>query len=199
MVSFSELRISDDKDQIIIECAVRDLPIYTNMYIDTITIEHYENFSESGSPGGKSYVAYRNGTNGSSQRNVRCVVDLAAVSQLFALTDFDGGLFYVFVHCGGTLSPNASQYGDGATSTTDLAIVLDWRKFYKAGLKQLVAYYMGCGLKCTVPAWLEEFVMLWNAIKLAIETCDWTLLDRLWRKFLAIADGVPMNTDCNCG
>ena len=46
MVQFNELRITPDNKELIIDVSVKDLDIYTNVYLDYIMIDNQDTFIE---------------------------------------------------------------------------------------------------------------------------------------------------------
>ena len=46
MVQFNELRITPDNRELIIDVSVKDLDIYTNVYLDYIMIDNQDTFIE---------------------------------------------------------------------------------------------------------------------------------------------------------
>ena len=48
MVQFNELRITPDNKELIIDVSVKDLDIYTNVYLDYIMIDNQDTFIEDG-------------------------------------------------------------------------------------------------------------------------------------------------------
>ena len=209
MVIFNELRIKEDGACLIVDCEIENVDVYAGMYIDSIYIDYYKNTSSVSMPSGKAFLLWENKTSDTSIRNRRVsmpVSDLARTQ--FGISRFDDGLFYVIVNCGGTPSSDIRYYPCGADDPKRIGVVLDWRAFYQRGMSYVNSIVGACGSRnfCDSPDGFEDFIILWNALKLAISTCDWMLVKDLWEKFLKApysASGgsvTPVRpSGCGCG
>lgn len=205
MVIFNDLRITEDKDCLIVDCYIEDVDGYEGMYIDSVDIDYYKNVTSDGTPSEHSINLYS--YDGEQERAVHCVLKQSdIVGTDFGTETFDSGLFFVVVKCDGTPT-NAgilAQYSCGADETTDIGVVIDWKKVYELGMGFASRLAFGCDNKCDIPAGFEQFILLWYALQLAISTCDWAQVRRLWPKFLrALADngepGTVLASGCGCG
>lgn len=192
MVIFNELRITEDGNCIIVDCEVENVDVYANMYIQSIYLEYYENASAASMPSSKAYRLYENLDADTTVKGKRLVFskDLLGLTNM-GITDFDGGLFYVIVNCDGELPASASSMPCGYDNTTDIGAILDWRVFYTRGMSWVASIVSGCGEPnfCENPTGFEDFVLLWNALKLALSTCNWDMVTELWKRFLRVSLG----------
>jgi len=193
MVIFNELRITEDKTCLIIDCSVRDLEGYAGMYIDSIDIDYYKNVETYGIPSTKAMRLYEKGDDETGKSGVR--VELKAVDldkDLIGTDTLDAGLFFVTVTCDGTPeNPEILEsYSCGADSTVDIGVVLDWQAVYRLGIGYAARLADGCEPSCDVPSGFEGFVLLWHALRLAINVCDWPTVSRLWDRFLRSFNGM---------
>lgn len=187
MVIFNELRISDDKTSLTIDCAIENLNIYENMYIKNIYLEYYKNASTYGVPSTKAIKVYDK-ESGTELQAVRICIDAAEIQAHpdFGVTTFAGGLFYVIVNCDGTLPADVSLLSCGADSTVDMAVALDWKMVYHTGMQFISKMNSRCFDDCSDMGGYKNFVMLWYALRFAIESCDYTQVEKTWENFLKI-------------
>ena len=209
MVVFNELRIAEDGGCLIVDCEIENVDLYKNMYIESIYIDYYKNTSAVTMPSDKAFLVYENKTGDTSVRAKR--VSMSAVSLTrseFGISSFDDGLFYVIVNCAGVPGSDIVNYPCGTDNPQRIGVILDWRAFYQRGMNYVGAILGTCRKTnwCDSPDGFEDFIILWNALKLAIDTCDWTLVKDLWEKFLnapfsigASAQSTGRTGGCGCG
>jgi len=203
MVLFNELRITEDRKCLIVDCEVDRVDLYSNMYIDSIYIEYYKNSPVSGMPSDKAYILYENSSSDNTVKSVIRSMDIAALkSSDMGIDSFRDGLFYVIVKCDGELGTVPSGMPCGYDNVTDIAVILDWKSFYERGMNFVSSMFNNCGDKCAVPAGFEQFVLLWNALKLAISVCDWDAVNMLWDNIIGTGGYGQTNAlvfGCGCG
>ena len=208
MVIFNELRIKEDGTCLIVDCEIEDVDVYANMYIQSIYIDYYKNTSSVSMPSGKAFLLWENTNSDPLIKSRRVSLPVSALSRTeFGIDRFDDGLFYVIVNCGGTPGSNIIYYPCGSDNPQRIGVVLDWRAFYERGMSYVNSIVGACGSRnfCDSPDGFEDFIILWNALKLAISTCDWMLVKDLWEKFLKSpysAGGIPSvgrAGGCGCG
>lgn len=203
MVNFNELRISDDRNNLIVDCEIDKASAFSNKYIKKISIEYYKNASYASMPGPKSYEIYNNELDDDSVRNIRVLFNKSKLRQTeFDIDSFDDGLFYVIVCCEGDPSAQVMSLC-GFDDNVEIGVILDWRRFYLLGMQYVAAMGNGCADKCTIPAGFEHFVLQWEALKLAIATCDWNLVRSLWEQFIhspgsPVVSIKPAPSGCGC-
>lgn len=184
MVTFNELRISDERDCLIIDIEVERVDVFKNMYIDSVYLEYYKNASVMGVPGEKAVLVYSNQGNDTSVKAKRLYYRLDSYDATkMGITSFDNGLFYVIVNLGGTPGSQAAYMPCGTDEPRRVGAILDWKAFYERGMQYVNSLFNGCNA-CPDLTGFEHFAVLWNALKMAISTCDWRLVSDLWDKFL---------------
>ena len=201
MVTFDDLRISEDKKTLSVKCHIEDYDIYDNMYIKTVYLEYYKNRGEIGVPSEKAVLLYNNSNNDSSVRSIALSVpDAIFDAQTMGVGTFDGEMFYIYVTCDGTLPASVATMSCGYDNTVDIGIVIDWLMVYQIGMVFVSRMAKNCGGNggnCDLPEDFEHFILLWNALKLAIETSDWTQAETLWAK-ISHSGINKFYTDCGC-
>lgn len=205
MVIFNELRITENGKCIIVDCEVENVDVYSDMYIQSIYLEYYKNATSASMPSSKAYLLYENKDGDTSVKGKRLTFqkELLPATE-FGISGFEGGLFYVIVNCDGTLPASISSMPCGYDSTTDVGAILDWKTFYSRGMSYVSSITAGCSKPnfCDNPVAFEEFLLLWNALKLALSTCNWDMVSELWDRFLRVSVGGTSSTvvsgGCGC-
>lgn len=201
MVVFNELRITDDKQKLIIDLAIKSLPVYANMYVKTVYLDYYKNVVTMGTPSAKAIQVYNNSGNDSSVKSFRGAVDaqdLALVPGI-GVSDFDKGLFYVIVDCDGQLDPQAALMGCGSDNTKDIGVTLDWYYVYKQGMQFISKMNSKCFSICEEDGSVRHFLMVYHMLRLAVEACDYDQLQMTWEKFLRASGNQSKLGPSGCG
>lgn len=208
MVTFNELRISEDRKCLIVDCEIENIDVYANMYIQSIYLEYYQNATAAGMPSEKAYLMYENTSEDATVKGKRLRLSSEALPLTgFNISSFDDGLFYVIVNCGGDLPASVTYLPCGYDETTRIGVIIDWKSFYNKGMQFVAGLYGGgcsSGQFCESPESFEDFLILWNALKLAISTCNWDLVNELWRRFLRAPLGstkvssIIRSSGCGC-
>ena len=195
MVRFDDIHIADDYSQLVVECHVQDYEVYENMYIKSVYLEYYKNRGTIGVPSDKAIQIYSGSD--TSVKSIRGVVNAASLSVEGIGTDtFEKGLFYIYVTCDGTLPPTVAALDCDMDSTLDVGVALDWKYLYGLGMKYVASIADGCN-PCKSEDGFEDFILLWNALKLAADTCDWVTLERIWPKIIKTRTAAPGGCGCN--
>ena len=202
MIVFNELRLSEDKKNLIVSCGIEDLNIYDGLYIDTVYLEYYKNMQSSGSPSEKAILLYDHGETGMDEQALQICFDESLITENFGTTKFEGGVFYVIVRCDGPASAlaNLGTMACGFDNTVDIGVVVDWQMLYAVGMQHIAKLSTSCDFDCADSTGFSSFSILWNAIKLAISTCDYNVLEKLWDKFIRISvkNGIRISSGCGC-
>lgn len=205
MVTFNELRISDTRDCLIIDFEVENVDVFKNMYVEAVYLEYYKNANPAGAPGEKAVTVWENTNDNNTVRAKRIYYRLSQTdSTKMGVTTFDNGLFYVIVKCAGEPSYQITNMPCGSDDPYRWGAILDWRAFYDRGMQYVNSLFNGCN-PCPDLTGFEHFAVLWNALKMALSTCDWNLVKDLWNKFLlapadvvSISAPVAKSSGCGC-
>lgn len=189
MIKFNDLRISDDKDELYIDCVVEDEYESKDVWIRKIELIYYDNLTSEGTivDENRVYNIYEYKEPGSDEEEPEKITFYAgSVKGL----NFDKGLFYVIVTCDGNDVPANYQ---------DFVVVPDWQFIYSVGMPYVVnlaAYGLN---KCEFPARFEEFAIIWYALQFAFAVCDFAQVEQLWKRFLRFANnGNSVSGGCPC-
>lgn len=198
MVKFDELRISEDGQYLTVECHIENYDVYSEMYIDTIYLEYYKNRGTVGVPSDKALLMFENDNEDKTKtRHVRCRISLMQLPGNFGTSEFRNGLFYVYVNCDGHLPASVSSMYCGYDVTLDVAVIPDWRMLYKMIMPLVGKFASGC-TPCDDVDGFGHLILMWYAFKYAVETCDWTTVDRLWDEFIGDPIGSVSHGGCGC-
>ena len=212
MVTFNELRITEDRQCLIVDCEVENIDIYRDMYIKSIYLEYYKNASAASMPSDMAYKMFENSKNGEPDTKLKAVrvslPDSSLYKTGFNISGYEDGLFYVVVVCDGELARNVANYPCGYDDVVTIGAVIDWKTFYQMGMQYVASIYGNCGNPnfCENPDGFEDFVLLWNALKLALSSCNWPFVAQLWDRFLnapysktSVPSSVTGSRGCGCG
>lgn len=200
MVIFNDLRLSDDKKTLVVDCSIEEITIYSDMYIKSVYLDYYKNVTTPGVPSDKALLIYENTEDDETVKNLRKCISEASLVPAFGTTTFEGGMFYVIITCEGDLPASTSTFYCGADDATDVGLVLDWKMVHETGMQFVAAMNTGCVSVCEDNKDFMSFVLLWNALKLALASCDYTQLATLWDKFKRVysADSLGAVSGCGC-
>jgi hypothetical protein len=194
MVTFNELRISDDRSCLIIDFEVERVDVFKNMYVEAVYLDYYKNANPaSGVPGEKAVVVWENTNDDTTVKAKRIYYRLKdSDAATMGVHSFDNGLFYVIVKCAGEPTYQITNMPCGSDNPYRIGAILDWKAFYDRGMNYVNALFNGCN-PCPDLTGFEHFAVLWNALKMALATCDWNLVSDLWDKFLLAPADVSIN------
>ena len=197
MITFNDLRINDEKDELYIDCTVDEQYADKDVWINTIQLVYYNNILSDGliKDDEKVVTVYQDSEGTEMRTFYAGSVDLDDLSVMSGEGEepivFDKGLFYVIVTCDGSDVPENYQ---------DSVVVPDWEFIYSTGMPYLSQIAINGVGKCEFPAQFEEFVVIWYALQLAFATCDFSQVEILWNRFLRFAgtgEGF-YNNGCPC-
>lgn len=190
MVIFNELHLSEDLQSMIIDCEIEDTDANPNVFIDNIWIEYYKNRNADTVYSNKAIKVYSKVEDPSPQARKKISVSKSVLATgKTGVTTFENGLFYVIVECYDTT--------DEEVFYVDTWAVLDWQAVYNIGMNAVAQITASCGFDCSTPDFIEQFVIVWNALRLATEACDIDQVDMLWSRFIAMS-GSGLSSKCNC-
>lgn len=199
MVNFNEVRICDGHTKMVIDCSIMSSYLYANMHIDSIYLDYYKNVDFSGVPSPKAVKVSPEFTE--PMRAYKVVISEEFLNETdWGIDTFKDGLFFVIVQCEGVPAPEASSVLPcGFDDAVAIAAVPDWESFYAAGMQYISSLFSKCKDNCEIPAGFEQFVLLWEAFKLAVAVCDWKLASELWERMVKTRTGsVSAGSACGC-
>lgn len=197
MITFNDIRINDDKDEMYIDCVVDSDYQEDDVWISSIQLVYYNNMLADGLVQDEDQVVtVYDDSDGEDKLNYFAgKVYSSALSVIevdnASLDTFDKGLFYIIVTCDGDDVPEDVYQ--------DYVVAPDWEFIYSIGMP-FVANIATYGIsKCEFPRAFEEFVIIWYALQLAFATCEFSQITVLWNKFLRLAGNSSLLTGgCPC-
>jgi len=191
MVEFNELRLSDDRSELILDLDVVD-DVQTR-YIDSIYVEYYRNRSALvGVPSDKAEEIYKQTDPMPKLRTFTMDVIMDNFADDFGTKTWKGGLFYVYVII--------KDSADEDYMVSEIGAVPDWQAVYEIGM-QYVADITHVIEKCISPITMEyeQFTIAFHALEYALEAQDLDMMDRMWsRLFVSGTGNVSSNLPCGC-
>jgi len=198
MVQFDDLRMSLDKQTILVECHVKDYDAFANMYIKSIKIEYYAKRGTPGVPGTSAITMYENTNDDTAVKQVRTSLTVASLdAETFGTDKFENGMFYITVTCDGTLVPTTTVLDCGEDNTVDIGILFDWELIYSIGMSFVTDSMRACK-SCEPNTNFNNFILTWNGLKLSADACDYEQLDNLWKKISNTGSSVVGQSGCGC-
>lgn len=216
MVTFNELRITEDKSRIIVDVEIDEADGFDGFYIDQVKLEYYEQFVSDSYASENAVTLYQfddDDEDAEPIRHFRICFSLddydptkVTVPDSFGTKTFDNGMFFVFVRCEGSPTNTAvyTGYGCEEVAQTAIGVILDWKRVYEHGISFAARLANRCGNSCDTSNGFESFILLWYALQLAIATCDYIQAKKLWNRFIrAFSSGTTtsfsLSSGCGCG
>lgn len=168
MVQFNELGLSKDGKKIIIDAQVIESDFYQDVYLDTINIDTYSNYTEAGVSTTPIYTHTVTG----EQKKVHLVLDNLDLNN----TSIQGNLFFVYVKVKGTPSPETPCGMDEVTTT---GTIVDTHSIYNISM----GYLRQVEDSCEIPKDFIDMMLKYKAFNLALETQNFPTAIKYWEKF----------------
>ena len=195
MIKFNELRISEDKQYMKVNCQVETLEGYSDVYINGVYAIPYKNFKPTASRksdyDSSDYVTLYNGAPSKH-------IEICKSRNFFPGQTLQDSLYFIMVTHEGEVSFSLTNYNCTADEEIAYAVILDWERIYKEGMQFVLQFFKNCGTNCSDNKAFEDFVLRWEAFKLAIATCDWVLVSELWDSLFK-RTSAHVSSGCGCG
>lgn len=188
MVQFNELRITPDDKELIIDVSVKDLDIYTNVYLDYIMIDNQDTFIEDGPSDNPIYThtiedaAYPTSPNGSIKQ---CRLTLTNRD-----VNLSSDLLFIYVVVKGVPDPSTPCNMDNATT---MGVVYNLHNIFQS----FMPYIREVEKDCNLPKGFVNYILRFKALELAFATGNYTLAIKYWNRFFKDKLIVQPST-CNC-
>lgn len=183
MVEFKELKLSNDKEMLFVDCSVKQYNIYKDIYISGIWIDYYRNVKTVGVPSNKAIKIFESKTD-EMLKSVQASLKISQLTEDFGTSDFNEGMFYVIVKCAGTLSSSVSKLPCGYDEDTDVAVIFDMSMLYQMGMNIVAYLQSGDNNTCDDYYLLDNYIALWESLRIASDVCDYKLVETLWDKLI---------------
>lgn len=185
MVRFETLRI-DDNNNLVVVAHVKEESYYKNVYIDQIIIDSPMTFTETG-PSDKPIFTK------TYTKPVK-IVDTTITNAEIAGSkcDFGNGPFFVYIHTTG--APSAT-IPCGMDNEITLGVAINLCAIYRKGIH----YVKELAKTCSIPDGFVNFILSYNALKLAIVTKDFPLVRKIWMSIFHRGFTFNKRRSCGCG
>lgn len=186
MVQFNELRITSDGQYMIIDVSVPDIEEYfSNIYIDKIVIDSYENYTGISGPSDKP--VYQDSVPSSENRkNYRWVIPSGG-----QMPNYHTTLFYVYVYTKGEFGVGIPCYMENRFTMGSVADV--YRIYQKT-----IQYMKEVNSSCKVPKHFVDMLLRFKALDLSIRTGHYTEANLYWKRFFSDMKDVTPIKNCAC-
>lgn len=188
MVQFNELRITPDNRELIIDVSVKDLDIYTNVYLDYIMIDNQDTFIEDGPSDNPIYTytiedaAYSTSSNGSIKQ---CRLTLTNSD-----VNLSSDLLFIYVVVKGVPAPSTPCNMDNATT---MGVVYNLHNIFQS----FMPYIREVEKDCNLPKGFINYILRFKALELAFATGNYTLAVKYWNRFFK-DKLIAQPSICNC-
>lgn len=212
MIQFNELRITPDNQELIIDVSVKDLDIYSNVFLDSIIIDNQDTFVENGPSSNPIYthtiedeadsiysIPENNGcnpileestegqcftteTNG-SVKHYRLVLSGKDIS-------LSNGLFFVYVTAKGVPDPSTPCNMDNAAT---MGVVCNLHDIFQS----FMPYIREVESDCKIPKGFINHILRFKALELSLAVGNYTLAIKYWNKFFKNRI-INKPSICNC-
>ena len=187
MVTFQELRITPDGQNLIIDVSViRNPSYYQDVYLDTIQIDTQDTFIESGPSSKTVYNTIIKGVEGKSLKSIRLTLDAGDL-----LPSLNSNLFFVYVKVKGTPSADTPC---GMDNITTLGVVFNFYPLYQHAFN----YIKELSNTCSIPKNFINYILQYKAFEFAIKTGHYTEAIKYWKKFFMKIKNSAITSNCGC-
>lgn len=210
MIQFNELKISPDNQELIIDVSVKDLSIYSNVYLDSIIIDNQDTFTNNGPSSNPIYsftiedeynpvysVPEFNGCNPVLEEDTesQCFTEAKGVKHYrLVLTGKDismsGNLFFVYVVAKGTPDPSTPCTMDNMTT---LGVACNLHDIFQS----CMSYIRELESSCNIPKGFIDYILRFKALELSLATGNYITAIKYWNKFFKNKSFSNPST-CNC-
>lgn len=205
MVIFNDLRISEDKNCLTVDCEIEGVDGYAGFYIDHINVYYYKFVGDEVSKSENGYQLYDKGE-GDPKTHIRKSMDRSDIPQAWGINNFNLGMFIVEVVCDFDSLPNIDvleKYGCGIDNPVDIGIIVDWKAVYEKGISYAMRLAGNCAKPCEGNTDFKQFILLWYALQLAISVCEYRQAGKLWDKFIRMfpvegSSFSSLSSGCGC-
>jgi len=183
MVTFEELRITNDGEALVVGVRIRTESYYDNVYIDKVVIDTEETYKE-GTPSSSPVFTY------TAVNNTKELV--LTLNKAQVLPDFKEHLFFVYVVTKGVPTPDVPC---GMDNQTTLGVTMYMGNIYNNFMNYIRE--MGSG-NCQVPQGFIDQILRYKALNLAIDSGHYTQGIKYYDQWFS-GKNKSITTTSNCG
>ena len=180
MISFNELRITSDNRKLIIDVQVRDLPYYSKVYIDSVSIDTQDTYTDNGPSSKPVFTRIISGDN----KSVR--LELSPLELGTTLNN----LLFVYVKVKGTPGPDTPC---GMDNLITIGVTFNNCPIYNS----MMQYIKEVGKNCVIPKNFINLFLQYKALEISINTSHYRQAINLFNKFYKNISVTEVST-CGC-
>ena len=186
MIEFKELRVTPDGKTLIIDASVKDLSYYDDVYIDSLTIDTQDTYSESGSSTNPIFYYEVASVSDENKKRIRLELNSSVLGK-----PITGNMFFVYITVKGT---PAADTPCGLDNVTTLGVTADLYPFYKSSINHMKELEN----ECEPSKNFIDSLLRFKAFELSIRTGHYTQAIKYWNKFFKEVKSNTVNTICRC-
>lgn len=197
MIIFDQLRISYDKSKLYINVHVNEDEAFDNIYLKKLTIKIPSEVSEMAPELADGEFVYQETIDG-EEKTASWVITPAMMNEHFVQADFSKCLFFVYVECKASGSPNPcfECLPCSMQQMTTLGIVFDITLLHQ----KVMGYTKELNMDCVIPQHFIDFILQWNAFKASIETGHYIPAINFYNMMFGdLYNSTTYNTNSRCG
>jgi hypothetical protein len=175
MIEFTNLSISPEGDLLLIEASVPNESYYTDVYIDSITIDTPDKYANSG-PSTTPVYSY-NVPEGENTKTVRLVL-----KPLDTLLASFNGMILVYAKARGV---PAADTPCGKDNITTLGVAINLYPYYQKGMQ----FIKELASTCSISSNFINYILGIKGIELAMKTCNYAEAIALFNKLFNGQEG----------
>lgn len=157
MVTFNELRVTNDGKYLIIDVSVRDLSYYEDIYLDSVSIDTQDTYKDGGP---STAVIYTKDISKEAPNSKHYRLELGVGEFLPSLYN---NMFFVYVKVKGTPS---SDVPCGMDNVYTLGVTFNTCALYTA----LMSYVKEVNKSCDIPKNFIDLFLQFKALQVSVET-----------------------------
>lgn len=180
MIQFNELGITSDNRKLIIDVQVRDLPYYSKIYIDSISIDTQDTYIDNGPSTKPIFSKVISGDN----KSVR--LELSTLEIGIKLDN----LLFVYVKAKGIPE---SDTPCGMDNVVTIGVTFNNCPIYN----NMMQYIKEIDKNCTIPKNFINLFLQYKALEISIETSHYRQAIKLFNKFYKSISVIETNI-CKC-
>lgn len=182
MIDIKECNIDILNKALVIKAAVKNEEYYTDVYISKVTIDTDDTFIPNGPSNTSIYTR--------SFENEK-EIELELSPLVLGLDNLQDNVFYVYIEATGTPAPNTPC---GKDNIITVGIAINFESIYPIAMN----YIREIESKCTIPTGFIDMILKVKALKLAVKTCNYTMVNKLWKKLFKGKIEPSVKYNCGC-
>lgn len=192
MILFDQLRISDDGQTLYIDAHVNKASYFENVYIEKVVVCTEGQVMETNPQEFTDDYVYKYEPGDTTTKEVHLVLNASTLNEKFTGSSLSGNMFFVYVKCEGIVPSDTPCRLDEMTT---LGVTFDYGAIFNGAMN----YTRELADSCEVPDQFIDFILNFEALKLAIETEHYIPAIKYWKYLLGHKKYGTSGTAKPCG